>query len=194
MPTNEELDAFYEDAFAKGNYPSSLYGIYMRETGNEANKAKAGINTAYVGPMQLGALAAKEIGVNRFDPYQNITGGLAYADKLLKRFGSPDKALAAYNWGPTALSAHLAKYGDNWFAKLPAQVQHYVMNVGARDPRFLEMGRRESMEYQMVPEPARAAPAAAQPPKDDTPVMHEPFLKALSDFESYMPSPKPRTY
>lgn len=151
MASNRELDEFYEKIFAEGNYPSAFHGIYFRETGSSPDKATAGKGTRHYGPMQLGELAAREVGVDRFNPFENIKGGLELARKLLDKFGSTDKALAAYNWGSTNLSKHLAKHGDEWFTYLPPRVQEYVLNVGARDPLFLEASRREQHEQAAKP-------------------------------------------
>ena len=69
--------------------------------------------------------------------------GSDYLDAMLKRYGSEDKAMAAYNAGPGALDAALKKGGD-WLSHLPAETQAYVTkgmkrlgeertNAGARD-------------------------------------------------------------
>lgn len=69
--------------------------------------------------------------------------GSDYLDAMLKRYGSEDKAMAAYNAGPGALDAALKKGGD-WLSHLPAETQAYVtkgmkklgedrVSAGARD-------------------------------------------------------------
>lgn len=69
--------------------------------------------------------------------------GSDYLDAMLKRYGSEDKAMAAYNAGPGAVDAALKKGGD-WLTHLPAETQAYVTkgmkrlgeertNVGARE-------------------------------------------------------------
>lgn len=52
-----------------------------------------------------------------------------YLKKLYTRFGSWDKALAAYNWGPTILSKTIKKYGDDWFEKIPSMTRTYVTQI-----------------------------------------------------------------
>lgn len=51
--------------------------------------------------------------------------GSDYLDALLKKYGTEDKAMAAYNAGPGALDKALAKGGD-WLKNLPAETQAYV--------------------------------------------------------------------
>lgn len=60
-----------------------------------------------VGVMQLTDAAAKEIGVDRFNVWQNIDGGAAYLRRQLDAFGGDlTLALAAYNAGPGAVQRH----------------------------------------------------------------------------------------
>jgi len=60
-----------------------------------------------VGLMQLMPRTAAEMGVrDSTDAWQNMYGGTKYLSRQLERFGSLEKALAAYNAGPTAVSRH----------------------------------------------------------------------------------------
>ena len=50
--------------------------------------------------MQLMPATARELGVDPFEPAQNIEGGVRYFAELLRMFGGVELALVAYNGGP----------------------------------------------------------------------------------------------
>jgi hypothetical protein len=53
-----------------------------------------------------------------------------YIKAMLKEFdGDTEKALAAYNWGPVVLKAHIKKHGDKWKEKLPSETKNYVASI-----------------------------------------------------------------
>jgi soluble lytic murein transglycosylase-like protein len=78
------------------------------------------------GLMQLMPETAERLGVDdRFDAGQNIDGGARYLAELLRRFGTVEAALAAYNAGPEAVE----RYGG--VPPYP-ETQEYVKRVIAK--------------------------------------------------------------
>ncbi len=60
-----------------------------------------------IGVMQLMPGTARDLGVDPFDPAQNIRGGALYLRRMLTTFGGDVRlALAAYNAGPGAVRKH----------------------------------------------------------------------------------------
>lgn len=83
------------------------------------------------GPNLQGAVGIAQI-IKRWHPRSNPTDpvdSINYAAGLLRRyrlrFGTWDKALAAYNWGPTILE-------DQGYQRRPAETRDYVREINAR--------------------------------------------------------------
>jgi hypothetical protein len=82
-----------------------------------------------IGIFQLEPATAAQLGVNPYDPTQNIQGGIAYLRQMLAQFGDLATALAAYNCGPGCVQKLQANYGSNWLAYAPGETQSYVAKI-----------------------------------------------------------------
>jgi soluble lytic murein transglycosylase-like protein len=111
-----------------------LASVIRQESGGHAHAvSRAGAQ----GLMQLMPETAAELGVhNSFAPGQNIRGGTAYLDTLLKRYHDNLRlALAAYNAGPAAV--------DRWHGIPPyRETRAYVARVIHEYNRRYEARRR----------------------------------------------------
>jgi hypothetical protein len=105
--------------------PALIAAVIEQESGGNPNaKSPAGA----IGLMQLIPSTAEELGVNPFDPVQNIEGGTKYLAIQLNRFGNIELALAAYNAGPsrvTNLSYLYISETQNYIQKVPTLAIKY---------------------------------------------------------------------
>lgn len=106
---------------------AQTYGIpvdtFLSLLGAESSWNPSALSTkGAIGIGQLMPATAKELGVDPYDPEQNIYGSAKYLAQQFKRFGDPTLAVAAYNAGPAAV----AKYGG-----VPPyeETQNYVARV-----------------------------------------------------------------
>jgi soluble lytic murein transglycosylase-like protein len=80
-----------------------------------------------VGIMQI--VPSMHPGVNAQSPQAAIPYAGNYLRSLYSRFGSWEKAVAAYNWGEGNLQKAIAARGDNWKSGLPAETANYLAQV-----------------------------------------------------------------
>jgi soluble lytic murein transglycosylase-like protein len=120
--TDAELHQLLANAGAAHNLDADLLASVVRE--ESAGQTRAVSRAGAQGLMQLMPGTAAELGVtDAFVPSQNVRGGTAYLDSLLKRYhDNLVLALAAYNAGPEAV--------DRWHGIPPyRETQLYVARV-----------------------------------------------------------------
>jgi soluble lytic murein transglycosylase-like protein len=84
--------------------PELVDAVARQESGY---RRRAVSRAGAVGVMQIMPATARALGVDPWNPQQNLDGGAAYLRALLDRFGGRiDLALAAYNAGPGAVERH----------------------------------------------------------------------------------------
>jgi soluble lytic murein transglycosylase-like protein len=104
--TREEMHTMLAHAGTEHNIDADLLASVVRaESGGQV---RAVSRTGARGLMQLMPGTASELGVgDAFRPEENIAGGTAYLDQLLKRYNdNVALALAAYNAGPAAVDRY----------------------------------------------------------------------------------------
>ena len=114
-------------ALANGNVATSglIDAMIGQESGGNSNAVSP---KGARGLMQLTPSTAAQLGVNPDDPAQNVAGGTAYMNQMLKRYGGDTaKALGGYNAGPGRMDAFLAGK-----ATLPDETKDYISKVLGR--------------------------------------------------------------
>lgn len=106
--------------------PAIIAAVIEQESGGNP---KAGSRAGAQGLMQLMPRTARGLGVDPWDPAQNIDGGTHYLLYQYKRFGNLEQALAAYNAGPGNV------INGNYL--YISETQRYIRNV----PRLIEKYR-----------------------------------------------------
>jgi len=121
----EYADSFMQAAEATGVPVELLHAVASRESALDPSAVNKDSGAA--GLMQLKQGTAGDVGVtDRLDPDQSIRGGAQYLAEQMERFGDPEKALAAYNWGPKNVQEAIDKYGDDWLSHAPEETRKYV--------------------------------------------------------------------
>jgi tape measure domain-containing protein len=125
------VDMVDSAAIANGIESALVKAVIMVESaGNATAKSHAGA----VGLMQLTESTARDLKLvvtstkdERLDAAKNIAAGTEYLKQQIKTFGTLDKALAAYNWGPRRLARNLDANGE--IIRLPQETKDYIEAV-----------------------------------------------------------------
>jgi soluble lytic murein transglycosylase-like protein len=96
-------DLFRAAGATHGIQPSILAAVAKTESAFDPNATS---HAGAQGLMQFMPATAADMGVDPFDPASAIDGAARYLTQNLRRFGSLELALAAYNAGPGAVQQH----------------------------------------------------------------------------------------
>ena len=122
---------------AKYGVPADIVRyVFQRESSSGQNTANS--PKGAIGPMQLMPETARELGVDPYDPKQNLEGGVKYLSQLYNQYGGDaQKTLAGYNAGPGAV---------NKYDGVPPykETQDYVNGYRPqqKQPDLADMGRK----------------------------------------------------
>lgn len=104
-PTPKDLSSIIERESYKNHLDPNLVKSVIKAESNF--KPNAVSSKGAIGLMQLMPGTADILGVeNPFDPEENIAGGTKFLADMMKKFGNPDMAIAAYNAGPGAVQKY----------------------------------------------------------------------------------------
>ena len=113
-PTSNEM-ARLEKASKGFNVAKAIAGsskMVQAVSRVESNLKHASISSrGAIGIMQLMPTTAEMLGVDPYDPRQNIKGGEKYLEQLRDRFKNDKLTFAAYNMGPNALRIAIREAG-----------------------------------------------------------------------------------
>lgn len=117
-----------EEAQRQGIDPALALGVAFQESKLDPYAVSS---VGASGVMQLMEDTAGDLGVSdRFDPSENIRGGVSYLSQLLDRYdGDTDQALAAYNWG-------MGNVDRKGIANAPWETVNYLSQVPSHANRF----------------------------------------------------------
>ncbi|MEM8774792.1 MAG: lytic transglycosylase domain-containing protein [Pseudomonadota bacterium] len=92
------------EAAQRNNVPVDLFLRLVQQESAWNPKAKS--HKGAIGLAQLMPGTAAYLGVNPYDPSENLDGGARYLAEQYRKFGSWRLALAAYNAGPAAVEKY----------------------------------------------------------------------------------------
>lgn len=109
--SKSDFDAYIKEASQMYGVPESLIRKVMQA--ESSGNPNAVSSSGAIGLMQLMPGTAAELGVNPYDPRQNILGGTKYLAQMYALEGNWPNALRAYNGGPGWRTSGAANTREN---------------------------------------------------------------------------------
>lgn len=123
-PTDGLTD-IYSLTDAQYGMPAGLTAaVAKRESGNK-DSATSPVGAG--GRMQFMPGTAAQFKIDSRNPLQSVPAAGSYLSGLIKKYGSVENGLAAYNWGPGNVDKWLAAGGDP--NALPAETKAYIADI-----------------------------------------------------------------
>jgi hypothetical protein len=174
----------FDIAREEGIDPDLMLRVIQQESsGNPNAQSKKGA----FGYMQLMPATAKELGVDRMDPVQNMRGGARYLRQQLDEFRTVPLALAAYNAGPTVTR----RYGAIPPYKETIKYVSRITGIPFTDPSLGQTRSQAAAELGVVRPIARPAdlrdPRAAQ---ED--LILQLLQQSMQGSQQVQPAPQPQ--
>ena len=110
--------------------PPNLLARLLYQESRFRDDVISGTQTSGAGAVGIAQIVPRwHPDVDATDAVASIHYAANYLAGLFERFGSWDKALAGYNWGPTAVAKSIDSYGPNWLSFAPTETQNYVAQI-----------------------------------------------------------------
>lgn len=162
-PMTSDFNALVDKYADQNKIPrSEAYALFGQESSMNP-KVPNGDGGKAVGPGQLHSAAAQEMGLtdaDRNDTEKNVAASVGYYAKQRAKWGTPEKAYAAYNAGPGSMEA---AGGD--ITKLSPEAQQHVSDFSKRLPIAKTLGAMDNSPVQQTA--AAGNIIALTPPSDD---------------------------
>lgn len=119
------------DLFAKSERAAGLPATLLARLAWQESRFNPFAENSGTGAQGLMQLVKKwHPGIDPLKPEQAIPYAANYLKLLYKKFGTWEKALAAYNWGPGNVASAVSNLRENWKNALPVETRNYLAQIG----------------------------------------------------------------
>lgn len=104
--------------------------LFERQINKESSwRTDAVSPSGAIGIAQFMPDTAASLHINPYDPYQSLEAMARLMSYYTNRYGSFDKALAAYNCGEGCLQSRVYRCGWNWKGCIPLETRSYIDSI-----------------------------------------------------------------